>query len=72
MADFQYFPDMDDPVAKLRMAMNEMDGMMAFSSLFCALNSFIWLYSGNLVLLLYVAWTASQLYSNNSRARFKP
>ncbi|KIM42935.1 hypothetical protein M413DRAFT_70152 [Hebeloma cylindrosporum] len=25
MADFQYFPDMNDPVAKLRMAMNKMD-----------------------------------------------
>jgi hypothetical protein len=30
MADFQYFPDMDDPIAKLRMAMNKMDGMTAF------------------------------------------
>jgi general transcription factor 3C polypeptide 5 (transcription factor C subunit 1) len=26
MADFQYLPDMDDPIAKLRMAMNDMDG----------------------------------------------
>jgi len=44
MADFQYFPDMEDPVAKLRMAMNKMDGMTAFSShFFFALNSFMWL-----------------------------
>jgi hypothetical protein len=56
MADFQYFPDMEDPVAKLRMAMNKMDGMTAF---FCALNSFMARHSGNLVLLLHVSWTAS-------------
>ena len=43
MADFQYFPDMDDPVAKLRMAMNGMDGVATFSSLLDVLHSFIWL-----------------------------
>jgi len=43
MADFQYFPDMDDPVAKLRMGMNEMDGVAIFSPPFCALHSSIWL-----------------------------
>ena len=26
MVDYQYFPDMDDPVAKLRLAMDNMDG----------------------------------------------
>jgi len=26
MADFQYLPDMNDPVSKLRLAMNQMDG----------------------------------------------
>ena len=26
MADFQYLPDMDDPVTKLRMAMEKLDG----------------------------------------------
>ena len=27
MIDYQYFPNMDDPVAKLRLAMDNMDGM---------------------------------------------
>lgn len=27
MADYQYLPDMNDPVSKLRMAMNSMDGL---------------------------------------------
>lgn len=29
MADFQYQPDMSDPVAKLRLAMDTMDGSIA-------------------------------------------
>lgn len=29
MADFQYQPDMSDPVAKLRLAMDTMDGNIA-------------------------------------------
>ena len=27
MIDYQYFPDVDDPIAKLRSAMDNMDGM---------------------------------------------
>ena len=27
MIDYQYFPNADDPVAKLRLAMDNMDGM---------------------------------------------
>jgi hypothetical protein len=27
MVDYQYLPDMNDPVAKLRLAMDRMDGM---------------------------------------------
>lgn len=60
MADFQYFPDMEDPVAKLRMAMNKMDGMTAFFPhfLFSRLIH-VARHSGNLVLLLHVSWTTS-------------
>lgn len=34
MADFQYQPDMSDPVAKLRLAMDTMDGIIAPFSTF--------------------------------------
>ena len=34
MIDFQYFPNVDDPVAKLRSAMDNMDGMCGFYSQF--------------------------------------
>ena len=30
MIDFQYFPNVDDPVARLRSAMDNMDGMCGF------------------------------------------
>jgi hypothetical protein len=33
MADYQFLPDMNDPVAKLRLAMDRMDGAIHLSSL---------------------------------------
>ena len=32
MADYQYMPDMNDPVAQLRLAMDRMDGSSSKSS----------------------------------------
>lgn len=32
MVDFQYTPNMNDPIAKLRTAMDSMDGMVYYSA----------------------------------------
>jgi hypothetical protein len=36
MADYQFLPDMNDPVAKLRLAMDRMDGATLVVS--CSIN----------------------------------
>lgn len=41
MADYQYFPNMDDPVAKLRLAMDNMDGTHPLSDLLLPNRSMI-------------------------------
>lgn len=41
MIDYQYFPNVDDPVAKLRSAMDNMDGMCDSSISLCILKSYV-------------------------------
>jgi hypothetical protein len=55
MADYQYQPDMNDPVTKLRAAMDNMDGMALMLALTPSLTYFITYHSGSYSNLCYSA-----------------